>query len=1011
MAGSHPMPADEEEFHDDIHANAMLNAAEDFKPSDYSNIIRRYSHLGATHPSNLLTVAKAGEDEKSAGGKTRRSQSTGGGVKKGKGSSVASTLGRAAARVGRTLGAKGGSLAKSKSSVAPLQSDDEFSKQSEQPSMPIVLQPFMGSYGSEKQSEVTKALQEENRRLRERIAMLEAVHAEEAEESDDLARHRVRMLKSSNLQLEQQLLTSESASLTAKAIRNELLSAMDHLHRTVGALHVRAEEDEAEGEQAEGEAAEGAGGAEMGNSHAGTLEQTLLPAAAILLDDAQHAAAQEEKGSAGEAVAAAAVAKGVSTVGAAQQPLTRRNSFGGRGSAALASAARPSTPTSRGTSSFASGSPRATTPRATPSAGKGSASPTVGARRGGAAAGSAGKGKTSGGSFNARGWGVGPGKRNGANNKTADKKTAASGAANDGDGGMDLTSAGSRSASMKDGPLVLDPSIVTSSAVSTPMGTPRAGSTPAGSPFAASAAAATPAPTLGSLLAASGQVAIAKEKLEELAMWSKEAREKVLMLLPAPGGKVGELPAEEGAGKAEDAEAAGGSGGADKTSMKAMGAPELPCAGNRFMATNEDGDPVAGIAANICRSIEGTAPLLEYARVHELEGRLADLHPRLLALSSLLDNVVFPSLPAETSSAVLQEIRVAIADVYDTTRALSELAALVPAGAQLFGVGTGESLMLAAAAARAAGAEEGGGGGVEGEMMEVQQRLEWERERRRREGVSVADLPSVEQLLTAGLAGIVGDGGGFGGGMGGGGEGEVQARVAEVVGRCRKVEALWRAEMSGLQEEMGFYRGCHAAQASHVKQIASAAKDALQTVLGDAHEIVSAAATSIQKILLAVTDFESEPTPEMMQQLAAKVKEEAGTLRRFAELLPQAFSAEAKVAEVFDPLEREFKERMQAKVAEVFDRLECGVREMSDPLGVSLTRYLSISLEMSLGLSLHPTHTFPNRQAVFETLQARRAALARQRNELHGQISGRFANQSGQQGKGKLMRVISLQQQ
>ncbi|CAI7802666.1 unnamed protein product [Closterium sp. NIES-53] len=959
MAGSHPMPADEEEFHDDIHANAMLNAAEDFKPSDYSNIIRRYSHLGATHPSNLLTVAKAGEDEKSAGGKTRRSQSTGGGVKKGKGSSVASTLGRAAARVGRTLGAKGGSLAKSKSSVAPLQSDDEFSKQSEQPSMPIVLQPFMGSYGSE-----TKALQEENRRLRERIAMLEAVHAEEAEESDDLARHRVRMLKSSNLQLEQQLLTSESASLTAKAIRNELLSAMDHLHRTVGALHVRAEEDEAEGEQAEGEAAEGAGGAEMGNSHAGTLEQTLLPAAAILLDDAQHAAAQEEKGSAGEAVAAAAVAKGVSTVGAAQQPLTRRNSFGGRGSAALASAARPSTPTSRGTSSFASGSPRATTPRATPSAGKGSASPTVGARRGGAAAGSAGKGKTSGGSFNARGWGVGPGKRNGANNKTADKKTAASGAANDGDGGMDLTSAGSRSASMKDGPLVLDPSIVTSSAVSTPMGTPRAGSTPAGSPFAASAAAATPAPTLGSLLAASGQVAIAKEKLEELAMWSKEAREKVLMLLPAPGGKVGELPAEEGAGKAEDAEAAGGSGGADKTSMKAMGAPELPCAGNRFMATNEDGDPVAGIAANICRSIEGTAPLLEYARVHELEGRLADLHPRLLALSSLLDNVVFPSLPAETSSAVLQEIRVAIADVYDTTRALSELAALVPAGAQLFGVGTGESLMLAAAAARAAGAEEGGGGGVEGEMMEVQQRLEWERERRRREGVSVADLPSVEQLLTAGLAGIVGDGGGFGGGMGGGGEGEVQARVAEVVGRCRKVEALWRAEMSGLQEEMGFYRGCHAAQASHVKQIASAAKDALQTVLGDAHEIVSAAATSIQKrrlqILLAVTDFESEPTPEMMQQLAAKVKEEAGTLRRFAELLPQAFSAEAKVAEVFDPLEREFKERMQA---------------------------------------------------VFETLQARRAALARQRNELHGQISGRFANQSGQQGKGKLMRVISLQQQ
>ncbi|CAI7920367.1 unnamed protein product, partial [Closterium sp. NIES-54] len=526
-------------------------------------------------------------------------------------------------------------------------SDDEFSKQSEQPSMPIVLQPFMGSYGSEKQSEVTKALQEENRRLRERIAMLEAVHAEEAEESDDLARHRVRMLKSSNLQLEQQLLASESASLTAKAIRNELLSAMDHLHRTVGALHVRAEEDEAEGEQAEGEAAEGAGGAEMGNSHAGTLEQTLLPAAAILLDDAQHAAAQEEKGSAGEAVAAAAVAKGVSTVGAAQQPLTRRNSFGGRGSAALASAARPSTPTSRGTSSFASGSPRATTPRATPSAGKGSASPTVGARRGGAAAGSAGKGKTGGGSFNARGWGVGPGKRNGANNKTADKKTAASGAANDGDGGMDLTSAGSRSASMKDGPLVLDPSIVTSSAVSTPMGTPRAGSTPAGSPFAASAAAATPAPTLGSLLAASGQVAIAKEKLEELAMWSKEAREKVLMLLPSPGGKVGELPAEEGAGKAEDAEAAGGSGGADKTSMKAMGAPELPCAGNRFMATNEDGDPVAGIAANICRSIEGTAPLLEYARVHELEGRLADLHPRLLALSSLLDNVVFPSLPAE----------------------------------------------------------------------------------------------------------------------------------------------------------------------------------------------------------------------------------------------------------------------------------------------------------------------------------------------------------------------------
>ncbi|CAI5959008.1 unnamed protein product [Closterium sp. NIES-64] len=538
---------------------------------------------------------------------------------------------------------------------------------------------------------------------------------------------------------------------------------------------------------------------------------------------------------------------------------------------------------------------------------------------------------------------------------------------------------------MKDGPLVLDPSIVTSSAVSTPMGTPRAGSTPAGSPFAASAAAATPAPTLGSLLAASGQVAIAKEKLEELAMWSKEAREKVLMLLPAPGGKIGELPAEEGAGKAEDAEAGGGAGGAEKTSMKAMGAPELPCAGNRFMVTNEDGDPVAGIAANLCRSIEGaraalpthpplppfvnafpslpppgSAPLLEYARVHELEGRLADLHPRLLALSSLLDNVVFPSLPAETSSAVLQEIRVAIVDVYDTTRALSELAALVPAGAQLFGVGTGESLMLAAAVARAE--EGGGGGGGEGEMMEVQQRLEGERERRRREGVRVADLPSVEQLLTAGLAGIVGEGGG----MGGGGEGEVQARVAEVVGRCRKVEALWRAEMSGLQEEMGFYRGCHAAQcsaASHVKQIASAAKDALQTVLGDAHEIVSAAATSIQKrrlqILLAVTDFESEPTPEMMQQLAVKVKEEAGTLRRFAELLPQAFSAEAKVAEVLDPLEREFKERMQA---------------------------------------------------VFETLQARRAALARQRNELHGQISGRFANQSGQQGKGKLMRVISLQQ-
>ncbi|CAI5488669.1 unnamed protein product [Closterium sp. Naga37s-1] len=937
MAGSHPMPADEEEFHDAIHANAMLNAAEDFKPSDYSNIIRRYSHLGATHPSNPLTVAKAGEDEKSAGGKTRRSQSTGGGVKKGKGSSVASTLGRAAARVGRTLGAKGGSLAKSKSSVAPLQSDDEFSKQSEQPSMPIVLQPFMGSYGSEKQSEVTKQLQEENRRLRERIAMLEAVHAEEAEESDDLARHRVRMLKSSNLQLEHQLLASESASLTAKAIRNELLSAMDHLHRTVGALHERAGEDEAEGEQAEAEAAEDAGGAEMGNSHAGTLDQTLLPAAAILFDDAQHAAEQEEKESA--SAAAVAVAKGVSKVGAAQQPLTRRNSFGGRGSAAVSSAARPSTPTSRGTSSFASGSPRVTTPRA--SAGKGSGSPTVGARRGGAAAGAAGsvgKGKTGGGSFNARAWGVGPGKRNGAgaNNKTADRKTAAFGAANDGDGGMDLTSAGSRSASMKDGPLVLDPSIVTSSAVSTPMGTPRAGSTPAESPFGATpAAAATPAPTLGSLLAASGQVAIAKEKLEELAMWSKEAREKVLMLLPAPGGKVGELPAEEGAQKAEDAEAAGGAGGAEKTSMKAMGAPELPCAGNRFMATNEEGDPVAGIAANLCRSVEGSAPLLEYARVHELEGRLADLHPRLLALSSLLDNVVFPSLPAETSSAVLQEIRVAIADVYDTTRALSELAALVPAGAQLFGVGTGESLMLAAAAARAAGAEEGGGGGGgEGEMMEVQQRLEWERERRRREGVSVADLPSIEQLLTAGLAGIVGEGGGFGGGMGGGGgEGEVQARVAEVVGRCRKVEALWRAEMSGLQEEMGFYRGCHAAQASHVKQIASAAKDALQTVLGDAHEIVAAAATSIQKILLAVTDFESEPTPEMMQQLAAKVKEEAGTLRRFAELLPQAFSAEAKVAEVFDPLEREFKERMQCGEGRNGGWLDRCVRvEVLDPL-------------------------------------------------------------------------------
>ncbi|GJP52436.1 hypothetical protein CLOM_g11549 [Closterium sp. NIES-68] len=70
MAGSQPMPADEEDFHDAVHASAHFGAPEDFKPSDYSNIIRRYSHLGATHPSNpSLAFAKAGEDDKSAGGR------------------------------------------------------------------------------------------------------------------------------------------------------------------------------------------------------------------------------------------------------------------------------------------------------------------------------------------------------------------------------------------------------------------------------------------------------------------------------------------------------------------------------------------------------------------------------------------------------------------------------------------------------------------------------------------------------------------------------------------------------------------------------------------------------------------------------------------------------------------------------------------------------------------------------------------------------------------------------
>ena len=180
-------------------------------------------------------------------------------------------------------------------------------------------------------------------------------------------------------------------------------------------------------------------------------------------------------------------------------------------------------------------------------------------------------------------------------------------------------------------------------------------------------------------------------------------------------------------------------------------------------------------------------------------------------------------------------------------------------------------------------------------------------------------------------------------------------------------------------------------------------------------------------------------------------QEETAVLREFFDLLPRSFSAEGQAANVIDPLERMYKDKMQVGPLEWRRRglsAECtnGLQNPSHSsgthslwcasTGIYATKTFLVQdgmacflLRTSLPVVLLPSscaHATASRlfpfpvslwgriisQEVFEELQSRRATVSRQRNDnMPRNDSGRLwpsGSSMFKSASGKLVRMISL---
>lgn len=399
----------------------------------------------------------------------------------------------------------------------------------------------------------------------------------------------------------------------------------------------------------------------------------------------------------------------------------------------------------------------------------------------------------------------------------------------------------------------------------------------------------------------------------------------------------------------------------DERELSAVGPPQisekgsgfrvvfLPSSKNPFFLHKTEEVDANGLGSGNNSSTIQEGAVLDLVRLRILEAQLGGLHPRLLRITELLNSLLLPSLPSETIDAVEQEFRGVDVALHNASNALGQLCALVPFLCSLGGQGPSLSAQISSALARPVDAA------YHDDMKKCESEVD---EIPMAEPVGNGKVSKSAKVFDSkqseieSLEGMIRNLLRTQEGMMGSDEEHLRAML-----QCtRKLDLSWRNEMRALEDEIAFYRGCHAVNAAHVERITQLARSALEAVLEDSVRIIASSAVAIQQVLTALHRSHGSASEEADKHVLLQLQAAAPSLRLFVEMLPVSLKtvlesgdlsfpiAQDKANAVMGSLEQDYKDRLQA----VFESLQAKRGEAYRQR--SSTGPASTSIELSSGV-------------------------------------------------------------
>lgn len=336
----------------------------------------------------------------------------------------------------------------------------------------------------------------------------------------------------------------------------------------------------------------------------------------------------------------------------------------------------------------------------------------------------------------------------------------------------------------------------------------------------------------------------------------------------------------------------------------------------------------------------------EVANLHALEEQLVELHPRLLRMSNLLRHMVMPALSTETVSELHADFDGTLRDLFAAVRSLGrQLSPAAPPGqarSRLLeplepgDTPRGAGPQQSGAAADAAGAATGVNGkepsltSPPGSREEVGSLQTGEGKRLLRPASPGAEpplLPDGGEVVQKLPPFADPDGG----------RSQALLVLDAMLQQIRQAEASWQTDRRGLEDELSFYRGCHAAQAAHVKSIMGAGREALDAVLESGHQAASALSAALSPIMKVAVELPEAPSNTELQTFFDQFRAATPPLQQSLEALSIKEGERQPSSAIMDPLEKDYRDRMQV----LFGNLQSK--------RVAVFRQRSLSLQLTEG--------------------------------------------------------------